>query len=206
MNWVFKLILIPFLIFHVSFAENLYIKDTKVKNLPKEYIEVFSEFLLKTLENAYPYDYYNSTGYILVPYLSWIGISYNTCFDVYQKDYLVSMGCFSSISGQDIIQDISILEKKFTFLKFKKKEKKEIALKFKITTKPIVERLKIISPKGDILVSYVPIVYKSSNDNIIDLGTGNLNLDTLILNYSQSKKLFEMLLNNYKVKEILIIK
>jgi hypothetical protein len=116
------------------------------------------------------------------------------------------MECFSPISGENFIPDIYMLEKNLTIFKFKKTRKKEIALKFKINSKPIVNRLKIISPKGDILVSYVPVVYKSSYKNIIDLGAGNLNLDTLILNYPQAKKLFEMLLNNYKIKEILIIK
>jgi len=97
------------------------------------------------------------------------------------------MGCFSPISGEDIIPEIYNLEKNIPIFKFKKFEKKEVVLKFRVGAKPIVERLKIISPKGDILVSYVPIVFESSDENTVDFGAGNLNLDTLILNYQQSK-------------------
>ena len=206
MRTFLKLIFLILIIFDIATAKKLFIKNTQVKNLPKEYIDVFDKFLLENLENAYLYESLQNDGYIVVPYLSWIGISYNVCFDVYHKNYLVQMECFSPISGEDIVQDLYHLEKNITLFKFKKIKKKEAVLKFRVGTKPIVERLKIISPKGDILVSYVPIVFKSSDENTVDFGAGNLNLDTLILNYQQSKKLFELLLNNYKIKEILIIK
>ncbi len=206
MKTFLKLFIFLLITFNISSAEKLFLKNTNVKNLPKEYIEVFDNFLLKNLENSYPFDNSQKDGYIVVPYLSWIGISYNVCFDIYQEEYLIQMECFSPISGENIISDIYNLQKNITFFKFKKIKQKEVILRFRVSAKPIVERLKIISPKGDILVSYVPITFKSSAENIVDFGAGNLNLDTLILNYSQSKKLFKLLLDNYKIKEILIIK
>ncbi len=206
MKTFLKLFIVFFITFNVSFSENLYIKNTVVKNLPDQYGQIFSDFLLKNLENSYPYAYYNSTGFVVVPYISWIGISYNVCFDIYKDDYLVQMECFSPMSGEDIISDIYSLEKDLINFKFKKEKEKEIVLSFKIGAKPIVKRLKIISPKGDILVSYVPIIYDTSEENILDLGVGNLNLDTLILDYKQAEKVLKILLENFKVKEILIIK
>ncbi len=202
-----KLFILVLSIFNFSFAENFFVKSTEVKNLPKQYGEVFNDFLLENLENSFPYKDSNKKGLVLVPYISWIGISYNICFDIYNNNYIVNMECFSSMSGEEIVSDIYELEKDIPSFKLKKLQKKEISLKFKVGTKPIVKRLKIISPKGDILVNHVPVFYKTDvKGKVYDLGAGNLNLDTLILNYQQSKKLFELLLKNYHVEEILIIK
>ncbi len=190
-----RYILYSLFIFFISFGSDLKLESIYIENLPKGYRQVFREFLKENFNIS------EHSKNILNVRLSWTGMSYNICFDFLFFDKRKKISCFTANNAQEIYP------KTFIFLDdFKKHNpsEKETVLTLGIKESISARKIRITSEKRDVLVDYTEIkVEKKKKEPFI---RGVLNIDTVILDEDNSKKLLSFLLKGFKVKEILIIK
>jgi len=194
------------LFFSLSYASSIAVKDTEISNVLKEYGKTFTDFLVKNIEGA---DYYIETkkySIIIKPYISWIGSDYNVCFELYSgTNYLIKIECSTVKNGEEIYRAIKTLLLRLGKFKLKKKDEKQIYLFAISRTEPKFSEYKVESQKGDVLLSYKKIKKVNKDiDNAVKLGKVIVVLDSIYLNREQAKNLFKFLLENYKIKQILI--
>lgn len=188
-----KALLLLVFCFNISFGAGFNLKSIYLENLPEGYKKVFREFL----EENFNLD--EKSKDILSLHISWTGLSYNVCFNFKYYDKTEKISCFTAKSGEDFY------EKFFSFLKdFKKREPhiKKVSLPVKVIGKITTKKIRLVSEKRDVLVSYK--TYKADGKNPFLIGT--INIDTVTLNDENALNLLRFLLEGNKIKEILIIK
>ncbi|ACO04819.1 MAG TPA: hypothetical protein DEP48_08730 [Persephonella sp.] len=187
-------------------AETVAIKRPEVKNLPRGYSPVIFSFFEEHFKNVVKYPTEKDYTYLIQPVVSWIATSYNVCLNVYKKGKLVDIHCSVSFSAEDLHDDLEKLSISTGILE-KKKDQKTKYIYIKLIGKGNLkgDRLKIVSSKGDILVDYKNLIEKADGD-FITVSNAVINIDTAYIQSFEAAKLLEYLLNNYKVKGILIIK
>ncbi len=202
-----KFLLLLLLSFSFSFGENIGIKEAVVRNLPEEYKRVFTQFLTKNIQNSEYFDSKKEYSLIIQPFLSWIGISYTICFDIYEGKRIAYMGCVTANSGEELYESIKSFENNYSFLKIKNLPERQF--KINLLTKhniKNIKKVKITSQKGDNLVDYKKVIISKE---LIEKGEIFKNvivhLNTVVLSNKQAGMLFQKLLNNFKVKDILLI-
>ncbi len=179
--------------FNISFGADFNLKSIYLENLPEGYKKVFREFLEKN------FNLDKKSKDTLSLHISWTGLSYNVCFNFKYYDKTEKISCFTAKSGEDFY------EKFFSFLKdFKRKEPhtKQVSLPIKVIGKVTTKKIRLVSEKRDVLVSYK--TYRIDDKNPFLIGT--INIDTVNLNDENALKLLKFLLEGNKIKEILIIK
>jgi len=205
---------LPCLIFVILFlflpvwGTEIGIKNPSLRNLPAQYRTVFLNFMLEYYENTEKYSRKKTYKYVIRPLLSSIAGSYSVCLDIFHKDNLKEIVCFSAQSGEKLSEKLLLLPEKVKIFKLKKKPPiKEVYLKVLTLSKNFEKKLKVTSRNGDTLVGYTSAEeFKKQPVNHITAGKGIINIDTVILDNIEAAKLFEYILKGYRIKGILIIK
>ncbi len=188
-----KIYLLLFLLIYFSYGDSIKLEKIYLENLPEGYKNVFRDFLIKN------FNIDEKSKNIVFLHISWTGLSYNVCFNFKFFDKTEKISCFSAKSGEDFY------EKVFSLLKDLKKREphiKFVSLPVKIIGNVTTKKIRLVSEKRDILVSYKS--YRKSNKKPFVIGT--INIDTVNLNNEHASKLLRFLLQGNKIKEILIIK
>ncbi len=198
-----------FLFISKSYSSSIGIQDTQTSNVLPEYGKVLTDFIVQNLDNA---DYYISTkeySLIIKPFISWIGTDYNLCLELLSSTkYTLKITCMLAENGEYLYPTLLKLFEKLGNFTLKEKKEKYINLLIKTKTTPKYNQYKVESQKGDILVYYkdVVLVNSTQKNNTKDIGKVIIGLNSIYLNKEQAKILFKFLLENYKIKQILIKK
>ncbi|WP_457621777.1 hypothetical protein [Persephonella sp.] len=201
----FFIIFFLFIFFNVN-AETVAVKRPVVKNLPRNYAPILFSFFKEHFKNVVKYPTEKDYTYLIQPVISWIATSYNVCLNVYKKGKLVDIHCSVSFSAEELHDDLERLSLSTGILKRKKdQEPRQIYIKLIGKGNLQGKKLKIVSSKGDILLNYKKTGDKFDGD-FITISNAIINIDTAYIQSFEAAKLLEYLLNNYKVKGILIIK
>ncbi|WP_457640618.1 hypothetical protein [Persephonella sp.] len=194
--------------FSFSYSQVIVVKKPVLKNLPRGYGLALLSFLEKHFENIKKYPTKESYQYLIQPIFSWVATSYNICFDIYRNDKLISIYCSTSFSGEELHDDIERVLRSIQIFKRKSEpELKEVYIKLIAKGNLKSDKLKIVSPKGDVLVDYKKArIFKEQKGEFITIGNAIINIDTAYIQNFEATKLLEHLLNNYRIKGILIIK
>ncbi len=190
-----KLFLAFFLFFSFSIGSELKLEDIYLENLPQEYKAVFEDFLFKNFDIKRD----DTAGDRVKFSISWGGVSYSVCAEFHFLNGTQKISCFTTPSGEELY------EKFFSLLKDYQRRKpalKNTDLSVAVNTLPKEKKIRIVSEKRDILTTYKKARKKEGKPFV----EGNLNLDTVSLDEKNAKKLLELLLKGYRIKEILIIK
>jgi len=198
-----------FLFIYKSYSSSIGIQDTQTSNVLPEYGKVLTDFIVQNLDNA---DYYISTkeySLIIKPFISWIGTDYNLCLELLSSTkYTLKITCMLAENGEYLYPTLLKLFEKLGNFTLKEKKEKYINLLIKTKTTPKYNQYKVESQKGDILVYYkdVVLINSTQKNNTKDIGKVIIGLNSIYLNKEQAKILFKFLLENYKIKQILIKK
>jgi len=204
MIYIFGLLF--FFILEASAGE-IGIKKPALRNLPSEYSSIFHTFLIDNFKNTEKFSHKKSYSHIIKPYLSSIAGSYNLCFDIYKKDHIYRIVCFSSKDAQSLSQKIDTLPEKIKIFSLRKKTQKYVYLKVLTFSKSFSKELKVTSQNGDILINYTEAKeFEGEDVEHITVGNALINIDTVILNSAEASKIFDYILRGYRFKGILIIK
>ncbi len=204
---VFFIVFFSLFTFFKSYCGEIGIQDTQTANVLPEYGKVLTDFIVNNLENA---DYFlpsREYSIIVKPFISWIGTDYNLCLELLSStQYTLKIVCNLSQTGENLYLVLKSLFEKLGDFTLKEKVEKEIYLTVRTKTRPKYPQYKIESQKGDILVYYKDTSqeYKKSPKNNLDLGKVIIGLNSIYLNKEQAVTLFKFLLENYKIKQILI--
>ncbi|WP_457626856.1 hypothetical protein [Persephonella sp.] len=184
------------------------IKNPSLRNLPSQYRIVILNFFLGNYKNTEKYSRKKEYLYTVKPFLSSIAGSYNMCLDIFHKNSLKEVICFSAEDGEGLSERLfNLPEKTDIFSLSKKPHRKEVYLKVLTVSKKFDRKLKVTSRNGDILVGYTDAEeFKGQEVEHITVGNGIINIDTVILDNREASRLFEYILNGYRIKGILIIK
>ncbi|NPA58514.1 MAG: hypothetical protein GXN94_04375 [Aquificae bacterium] len=184
------------------------IKEPQLVNLPEGYRQVIFNFFTGYYKNTVPYREGLSYDYTVQPFLSSIAGSYNLCLDVYEKNSLKEIICFSAPDGEKLADRLYRLPEKTELFKLKRQiNTKPAYLKVYAPVKNFEKKLKVISRNGDLLVDYKKALnFNGQKGEGIVIKNGIINIDTVILKSPDASHLFEKLLDGYRIKGILIIK
>ncbi|WP_457625478.1 hypothetical protein [Persephonella sp.] len=198
--------LLSFFIF--SFGAEVGIKKPLLRNLPKEYRNIFQTFIVEHFDNTEKFNKKKRYSYVIKPYLSSVAGNYNVCFDIFKDKKPVRVLCFSAEDAQELSDKIFKISEKVDFLKLKNiPVKKDIFLKVLTRSKRFEKKLKVTSPNGDVLIGYIPAQkFKGQSFKHITVGNAIINIDTVLLNNAEASKVFDYVLSGYRFKGILIIK
>ncbi len=187
-------------------AELVAVKRPEVKNLPRSYSPVIFSFFEEHFKNVVKYPTDENYAYLIQPTISWIATAYNLCLNIYKNGKLVDIHCTVSFSGENLHDDLEKLSQSTGILQKKDDKKpKYIYLKIIGRGKLAGDSLKVVSSKGDILINYKKIV-KKADKNFITVSNAVINMDTAFIQSFEAAKLLDYLLNNHRIKGILIIK
>ncbi|WP_456402062.1 hypothetical protein [Persephonella sp.] len=206
-KYLFSVILLISLVFTTSKAEYIAVKRPEIKNLPRGYAPVFFSFFETHFENVVRFPSDRKISYIIQPTITWVATSYNICLNIYKGAKLIDVFCTVSFSGEELHDDLERLSLKTGILK-RKDDKKTEYFYIKLIGRGEIrsDKIKIVSSKGDVLVNYKEIINNTTVSNIITIPHTLINLDTAYIQNFEASKLLEHLLNNKKIKGILIIK
>jgi len=184
------------------------VKNPSLRNLPSQYKSVILNFFLQHYKNTQKYSRKKEYPFIIKPFLSSIAGSYNMCLDIFEKNSLKRVVCFSASDGEKLYEKLILLPEKIKIFKLKRKPPgKNIYLKIFTLSKNFDKKLKITSRNGDILVGYTDAEeFKGQQVDHITVGNSIINIDTVILDNREASQLFEYILKGYRIKGILITK
>jgi len=195
-----KIVLTTFLFSFSAFAQEVAIAKASVENLPESYGEYLTEFLLKNTEHAVPLKKGSEPLYVIYPSLSWEGKAYNLCIKVYKANNLYSSSCVTVSFAEDIYQRLKTL-KNSEFFNLKEIPQNTINIKVKISTNPQYDKIKLVSQRGDSLTRYVSV---AKEGNGVNVGSGFVNLNTIVLDEDASAKVFKLLIENNKIEKVIV--
>jgi hypothetical protein len=195
-----KIVLTTFLFSFSAFAQEVAIAKASVENLLESYGEYLTEFLLKNTEYAVPLEKGSEPLYVIYPSLSWEGKAYNLCIKVYKANNFYSSSCVTVSFAEDIYQRLKTL-KNSEFFNLKEIPQNTIIIKVKINANPQYDKIKLVSQRGDSLTRYVSV---AKEGNGVNVGSGFVNLNTIVLDEDASAKVFKLLIENNKIEKVIV--
>ncbi|MCX7759989.1 MAG: hypothetical protein N2Z81_02280 [Hydrogenothermaceae bacterium] len=199
-----KKILITLLFsFSFTFAAEVGITKTTVENLPESYGQEFTDFLIKNTDNTELLVETKSYKFVVYPSINWEGKGYTVCFKMYSNNNLYSSSCVTASYADEIYDRLKVILNN-EIIKIKNIPSEAVMIAVDVDKIINFDRVKVSSFKGDNLLRYTPILKSAEGSNVINIGSGVVNLNTLLLGEKEAGKLFRLVLENKKVQKILI--
>ncbi len=188
-----------------SYASIIGIKDTKTSNVLRDYGKILTEFIVKNMEEADFYIETKSYSMVIQPSISWIGTEYSICLKLYSgTNYPIKIECATAKDGEELYNTLKVLLLRLGNFKLKDIPPKVSELLFFTRVNLKFKEYKVESQKGDVILPYKKVSRSGKTKNILNFGKVLVVLDSIYLNREQAKTLFKFLLENYKIKQILI--
>ncbi|MEZ0322897.1 MAG: hypothetical protein ABWJ98_01110 [Hydrogenothermaceae bacterium] len=188
---------------NLTFAGEVGIAKTTVENLPDTYGQEFTDFLVKNTENTELYNESKSYKFIVYPSINWEGKGYTVCFKVYSNNNLYSSSCITASYADEIYDRLKIILNN-EIIKINNIPPENSAISINVDKPLNFDRVKVSSFKGDNLLRYTPVSKSAENGNVISIGNGVVNLNSILLGEKEAGRLFRIVLENKKVQKILI--
>ncbi len=187
-----------------SLAQNLYLKNLKLHNLPDIYGDVFKSFFLENFNLST-----KKEDLDLEIEIRWLSFNYNICFFIKKEDkYILEDICFTSLTAENILDNLRKSIKNSKYLKLKKVIKnKVINLKIVNPKGEAEKHANIISTKGDKLTDFKEIYkYKGEKGKFITIGGASAVHDIIVIPENGSAFLLQKFLNGYKIDKVYLLK
>ncbi|MEJ5173160.1 MAG: hypothetical protein WHT47_05550 [Hydrogenothermaceae bacterium] len=198
-----KLLLALYVSCSFVFAAEVGITKATAENLPETYGQEFTDFLIKNTDNTELLVESKSYKFAVYPSINWEGKGYTVCFKIYSNNNLYSSSCVSASYADEIYDRLKVILNN-EILKIKNIPSETVMIVVDVDKTVNFDRVKVSSFKGDNLLRYTSVLKSVEGGNVINIGSGVVNLNTILLGEKEAGKLFRLVLENKKVQKILI--